>query len=89
SAVLAGVLLSSAAFQAFFQLKGLRRLLASSITFVLAICAIHFISMASITLVPDPGKQVPAKVIDASLLAEIVVVAATTLILIALAVVFI
>ena len=44
SAVLAGVLLSSAAFHAFFQLKGLRRLLASSITFVLAICALHFIS---------------------------------------------
>lgn len=89
SAVLAGALLSSAAFHAFFQLKGLRRLLASSITFVLAICALHFISMASITLVPDPGKELPATVLDASLLAAIVVVAATTLILIALAVVFV
>lgn len=89
SAVLAGALLSSAAFHAFSQLKGLRRLLASSITFVLAICALHFISMASITLLPDPGKQVPAAVLDASLLAAIVVVAATTLILIALAAVFI
>lgn len=45
--------------------------------------------MASITLVPDPGKELPATVLDASLLAAIVVVAATTLILIALAVVFI
>ena len=89
TAVLAGALLSSAAFHAFFELKGPRRLLASSITFVLAICALHFISMASITLVPDPGKQVPATVLDASLLAAIVVAAATTLILIALAVVFI
>ncbi|MBY3224048.1 bifunctional diguanylate cyclase/phosphodiesterase [Rhizobium laguerreae] len=89
SAVLAGALLSSAAFHAFFELKGPRRLLASSITFVLAICALHFISMASITLVPDPGKEVPATVLDASLLAAIVVVAATTLILIALAAVFI
>ncbi|MGZ2458577.1 bifunctional diguanylate cyclase/phosphodiesterase [Rhizobium anhuiense] len=89
TAVLAGALLSSAAFHAFFELKGPRRLLASSITFVLAICALHFISMASITLVPDPGKEVPATVLDASLLAAIVVAAATTLILIALAVVFI
>ncbi|MGZ2481567.1 diguanylate cyclase (GGDEF)-like protein/PAS domain S-box-containing protein [Rhizobium pisi] len=89
SAVLAGALLSSAAFYAFFQLRGARRLVASSITFVLAICALHFISMASITLVPDPGNQVPATVLDASLLATIVVVAAMTLILIALAVVFI
>ena len=89
SAVLAGVLLSSIAFHAFFHLKGLRRLLASSVTFVLAICALHFISMASITLVPDPGKEVPATVLDTSLLAAIVVVAATALILIAIAVVFI
>ncbi|NKK67058.1 EAL domain-containing protein [Rhizobium leguminosarum bv. viciae] len=89
SAVLAGALLSSAAFHAFFELKGPRRLLASSITFVLAICALHFISMASITLVPDPGKELPATVLDASLLAAIVVVAATTLILMALAVVYI
>ncbi|PDT03887.1 bifunctional diguanylate cyclase/phosphodiesterase [Rhizobium chutanense] len=89
SAVLAGALLSSAAFHAFFRLKGLRRLLTSSVTFVLAICALHFISMASITLVPDPGKELPATVLDTSLLAAIVVVAATALILIAIAVVFI
>ncbi|ARM10446.1 MULTISPECIES: EAL domain-containing protein [Rhizobium] len=88
TAVLAGALLSSIAFHAFFHLKGLRRLLASSITFVLAICALHFISMASITLVPDPGKEVPATVLDTSLLATIVVVAATALILIAIAVAF-
>ncbi|API53795.1 bifunctional diguanylate cyclase/phosphodiesterase [Rhizobium leguminosarum] len=89
SAVLAGALLSSAAFHAFFELKGPRRILTSSITFVLAICALHFISMASITLVPDPGKELPATVLDASLLAAIVVAAATTLILMALAVVYI
>ncbi|MBB4235335.1 bifunctional diguanylate cyclase/phosphodiesterase [Rhizobium esperanzae] len=89
SAVVAGALLSSAAFHAFFRLKGLRRLLTSSVIFVLAICALHFISMASITLVPDPGKEVPATMLDTSLLAAIVVVAATALILIAIAVVFI
>ncbi|MBX5224351.1 EAL domain-containing protein [Rhizobium sp. NLR8a] len=89
SAVLAGALLSSAAFHAFFQWRGPRRLLTSSVTFVLAICALHFISMASITLVPDPGKEVPAMVLDTSLLAAIVVVAATALILTAIAVVFI
>ncbi|MBY3599709.1 bifunctional diguanylate cyclase/phosphodiesterase [Rhizobium bangladeshense] len=89
TAVLAGALLSSAAFHAFFRLKGPRRLLTSSVSFVLAICALHFISMASITLVPDPGKEVPATVLDTSLLAAIVVIAATALILTAIAVVFI
>lgn len=89
AAVLTGALLSSAAFHAFFHLKGMRRLFASSLVFVLAISALHFISMSSITLVPDPGKEIPAAVLDTKVLAAIVVVAATALILIALAVVFI
>ena len=89
TAVLIGALLSSAAFHAFFHLKGMKRLFASSLVFVLVICALHFISMGSITLVPDPGKEIPATVLDTKVLAAIVVVAATALILIALAVVFV
>ena len=89
TAVLAGMLLASAAFHIFFTLKGMRRLLTSSLVFVLAICTLHFISMGSITLVPDPGKEVPTLVLDTRVLAAIVVVAATALILVVLAVVFV
>ncbi|EJT03217.1 EAL domain-containing protein [Rhizobium sp. CCGE 510] len=89
TAVVAGMLLSSAAFHIFFGLKGMRRLLTSSLVFVLAICTLHFISMGSITLVPDPGMEVPTSMLDTRVLAAIVVVAATALILVALAVVFV
>lgn len=88
AAFLAGASLSTASFFAFFNLKGMRRVVTSSGLFVLAICALHFISMSSITLVPDPTKDVAALSIESEVLAAIVMAVSTGLILMALGAVF-
>ncbi|MDR6664872.1 PAS domain S-box-containing protein [Rhizobium sp. 1399] len=80
--------LATVAFLVFFQLKGMKRFAASSGAFVLAICTLHFISMSSITLVPDPTREVPAMALQPEVLAVIVMVVATGLILMAFGAVF-
>ncbi|MBB3655770.1 diguanylate cyclase (GGDEF)-like protein/PAS domain S-box-containing protein [Rhizobium sp. BK650] len=80
--------LSSVAFLAFFKLKGMKRLAASSAAFVLAICALHFVSMSSITLVPDPMRKVAAMALAPEVLAVIVMAVSTGLILMAFGAVF-
>ncbi len=79
---------ATAAFLAFFKLKGPIRSVASSGGFVLAICTLHFISMSSVTLVPDPTRDVPAMALQPEVLAVIVMVVATGLILMAFGAVF-
>ncbi|MBB3592994.1 diguanylate cyclase (GGDEF)-like protein/PAS domain S-box-containing protein [Rhizobium sp. BK529] len=80
--------LSFVAFLAFFKLKGMKRFAASSIAFVLAICTLHFISMSSIALVPDPAREVAAKVLAPEVLAAIVMAVSTGLILMSFGAVF-
>jgi diguanylate cyclase (GGDEF)-like protein/PAS domain S-box-containing protein len=80
--------LATVAFLAFFKLKGMKRFAASSSAFVLAICALHFISMSSIVLVPDVTRDVTAMSLQPEVLAAIVMAVATGLILMAFAAVF-
>ncbi len=81
-------ILATVAFLAFFKLKGMKRFAASSSAFVLAICALHFVSMSSIVLVPDVTRDVPAMSLQPEVLAAIVMAVSTGLILMAFAAVF-
>ncbi|WP_160007370.1 EAL domain-containing protein [Rhizobium sp. 18055] len=83
-----GAVLASLAFFFFQTLSGAKRLLLSATAMVLGIAAIHFISMSFITLVPEPGRQVTAAIVEPKTLAAIVMGISTSLILIALGAVF-
>ncbi|WP_051321001.1 EAL domain-containing protein [Rhizobium mesoamericanum] len=87
-ALFIGATLASMAFISFKRLKGTKRLLVSAIAMVLAIAAMHFISMSSITLIPEPGRNVTATVLEPKALAAIIMAASTALILVALGAVF-
>ena len=88
AAVLSGAALAALAFFAFFKFSGTRRIVASSLIFVLAICALHFTSMSGIVLVPDPTKDVAGMAIATDVLAAVVMAVSTALILVALGAVF-
>ncbi|MDM9626979.1 EAL domain-containing protein [Rhizobium sp. S152] len=87
-ALLIGMALASAAFFAFRELKGTRRVLVAAVIMVLAIAAIHFTSMSTIMLVPQPGRLVTATLLETKTLAGIVMAVSTALILAALSAVF-
>jgi len=87
-ALLISATLASIAFLSFKRLKGTKRLLVSAIAMVLAIAAMHFISMRSITLIPEPGRSLTATVPEPKALAAIIMTVSTALILVALGAVF-
>ncbi|OCP02310.1 MULTISPECIES: EAL domain-containing protein [unclassified Ensifer] len=87
SAVLAGTLLAGLALHAFNVLRSVRRLVVSSLLLVLAICALHFTSMSGITLVPGADVAVTGT-IHPAWLAGGVIVASTTLIVLAFGALF-
>ncbi|OAP43269.1 diguanylate cyclase [Sinorhizobium glycinis] len=88
AAVLFGPLIAAFALHAFHALGGARKLVASTLLLVLAICVLHFTSMSGVTLVPDPSVAA-ADAFDPVWLAGVVVVASTTLILTAMGALFI
>lgn len=87
-ALFIGAVLASMAFLSFKTLKGARRLLVSATAMVIAIAAMHFISMSSISLVPHPERILTATVLEPKTLAAIVMAVSTALILVALGAVF-
>ncbi|MBZ9789726.1 EAL domain-containing protein [Rhizobium sp. 3T7] len=87
-ALLIGATLASMAFLSFKRLEGAKRLLGSAIALVLAIAVMHFISMSSITLIPEPGRSATATVLEPKVLAAIIMAVSTALILVALGAVF-
>ncbi len=88
SAVVAGMLLAGAALYAFHVLRSMRRLVVSSLLLVLAICALHFMSMSGVTLVPEASVAV-ADTIHPAWLAGGVIAASTTLIVLAFGALFV
>lgn len=88
TALFIGALLASTAFLLFQKLRGARRLLLSATAMVLAISAMHFISMSSIRLIPQPDIAATAAILETKTLASLVIGVSTTLILAALGAVF-
>jgi diguanylate cyclase (GGDEF)-like protein/PAS domain S-box-containing protein len=88
-AAVVGGLCCILAFASFHLLSGLRRALLAAFFLVLAICVLHFTAMSSMTLVPDPLKQVQGLAFDRSVLAGIVMASSMVLILLALGSVFV
>ncbi|MDK1374850.1 MULTISPECIES: EAL domain-containing protein [unclassified Sinorhizobium] len=86
-AVIFGTLIAGVALHAFQTLRGVRRLVVSTVLLVLAICAMHFKSMSGVSLVPDPGIAA-ADAFDPAWLAGGVIAASTTLILVAFGALF-
>ncbi|MBB3290833.1 MULTISPECIES: EAL domain-containing protein [Rhizobium] len=84
-----GAVFSSLAFLAFRSLHGLRRIIAGAFLLLLAICSLHFTAMSGVTLTPEADIFATIVSIDRSILAGIVMAAATCLILIALGAIFI
>ncbi|MBM7044147.1 EAL domain-containing protein [Rhizobium lusitanum] len=89
ASVAVGAGFSSLAFLAFRSLPGASRIVAGAVLLVLAICSLHFTSMSGVTLTPEAETSIEALSIDRSILAGIVMAAATALILIALGAIFI
>lgn len=89
AAVNIGAGFSSLAFLAFRSLHGVKRIFGGTLLLVLAICALHFTAMSGVTLTPEANMPVEALSIDRSILAGIVMAAATGLILIALGAIFV
>jgi diguanylate cyclase (GGDEF)-like protein len=91
--VLAAIALSSLfgvlSFSSLHQSKGGLRIAAAAGLLVVSICALHFIAMSSLSLIPDPTRGSAGAAIDRSLLAGIVIAAAMALILAALGAVFV
>lgn len=88
AAVVTGAGLATLSFLTFFKLTGAKRIVISSLIFVLSICALHFTSMSGIVLVPDPAKDVAQMTIATDVLAAIIMAVSTGLILVALGAVF-
>lgn len=88
-AIAVGVGFASLAFLAFRSLHGVKRIVVGTLLLVLAICALHFTAMSGVTLTPEADMPAEALSIDRSILAGIVMAAATGLILIALGAIFI
>lgn len=84
-----GAVFSSLAFLAFRSLHGLRRIIAGAFLLLLAICSLHFTAMSGVTLTPEADISATIVSIDRSILAGIVMAAATGLILIVLGAIFI
>jgi len=89
AAVNIGAGFSSLAFLVFRSLHGVKRIFGGTLLLVLAICALHFTAMSGVTLTPEANMPVEALSIDRSILAGIVMAAATGLILIALGAIFV
>lgn len=87
--VFVGAGFAAMAFLAFRRASGGKRILAGAFLLLLAICSLHFSAMSGVTLTPEQGMPAPALSIDRSILAGIVMAAATGLILIALGAVFV
>lgn len=88
SALAIGAALAGVAFLIFRSLSGAKRVLLSAASMVLAIAIIHFVSMSYITLIPEPGRQVTAAIVEPRTLAAIVMAVSTALILASLGTVF-
>ncbi|KAA0699097.1 EAL domain-containing protein [Neorhizobium sp. P12A] len=89
AAFVIGALFCILAFVTFHKVSGWRGIISASLLLVLAICILHFTAMSSVTLVPDPERQVAATAIDRGILAGIIIVSSTVLILLALGAVFV
>ncbi|MDK1490006.1 EAL domain-containing protein [Sinorhizobium sp. 7-81] len=87
TAVMLGTLIAGGALHAFWTMSGVGRLVVSTLLLVIAICAMHFKSMSGVSLVPDPSAAA-ADVFDPTWLAGGVIVASTTLILMAFGALF-
>ncbi|HLI11270.1 MAG TPA: MHYT domain-containing protein [Alphaproteobacteria bacterium] len=82
SSLIIGVVGGALAFHIAFRRRRMRNRIAGAMTFALAICALHFTAMASVTLIPDPTVPMPRQVMAPEWLA--VTVAAVTLLIVAL-----
>lgn len=93
SGIIAAVAISAVfgmlSFLSYHRLHGGWRIAIAALLLVLSICSLHFIAMSSITLIPDPTRNVPALSIDRSVLAAFVTAASMGLILVALGAVFV
>ncbi|ENN84489.1 Protein containing MHYT/EAL/GGDEF/PAS [Rhizobium freirei PRF 81] len=89
TAIFIGACTSSLAFIAFRGFHGIRRIAAGTVLLVLAICALHFTAMSGVKLAPVADMPAAVLSIDRSILAGIVMAAATGLILLALGAIFI
>jgi diguanylate cyclase (GGDEF)-like protein/PAS domain S-box-containing protein len=89
SAVAVSAVFGMLSFLAYYRLRGGWRIVVAPLLLVLSICSLHFISMSSLTLVPDPTRMIAGLAIDRSILAAIVTAASMALILTALGAVFV
>lgn len=72
-AVFAGIVLTSVAMALHRQLGGTTGFWAGTGVMVLAICALHFIAMGAVTILPDPASRIHVSTVDKILLAICVV----------------
>ncbi len=89
ASVAIGVCFASLAFLAFRRLHRVRRIIIGAFLLVLAICSLHFTAMSGVTLTLEADLPTEALAIDRSILASIVLAAATLLILGSLGAIFI
>jgi PAS domain S-box-containing protein len=78
----AGILISAAAMGVLWSATALRRRVAAAGLLVAAICGLHFIGMAAVTLTPEPMALVSDQIVKPQLLAA--VIAAVTALIIGL-----
>ncbi|MGZ9723878.1 bifunctional diguanylate cyclase/phosphodiesterase [Rhizobium miluonense] len=88
-AIFIGACIASLAFIAFRGLRRIRRIVAGTLLLVLAICTLHFTAMSGVKLTPVADMPAAVLSIDRSILAGIVMAAATGLILLALGAIFV
>ncbi|MGB8840907.1 MAG: MHYT domain-containing protein [Aliidongia sp.] len=83
ASVIATIVLAVAAVAILVRNPGWPSRIAGGALFVLAICSVHFVGMAALTLIPDPAIATPHQLIAPGLLA--VIIAPVTVLVIALA----
>jgi len=89
ASVAIGVVFAALAFLAFRRLHRVGRIVIGALLLVLAICSLHFTAMSGVTLTLEADLPTEALAIDRSILASIVLAAATALILASLGAIFI
>ena len=83
SAILVGIVFTSAALIAWHEARASRALFLSPALLTLAICGLHFTAMGAVTVLPDPTIAVEPAAMDSSTLA-IAVAAVTALVMLTL-----
>ncbi len=76
-----GIIFNTGAMVAHREQNGARALLCGAVLFTLGICALHFIAMAALTIVANPGTPAPASKMDDPILALAIACVALTALL--------